>query len=155
VDSTVNPGATYTWAINGTVVQSGTLCAFAFTWTVEGTYELRLRQVSAGGCESQLKAGQVIVTPALAQVPLIHVFPNPLDGPDLKFQVTLNANSMVTIELFAANGQLISRIFQGELSSGECKTLSYRHNLSQGIYLYQIRTHNQNINGKIIVISVY
>jgi hypothetical protein len=85
----------------------------------------------------------------------IRIYPNPLYGPDLKFQLTLPVSSHVIIDLFASNGQLISRIFEGYISGGESKTIRYSHTLSQGIYLYQIRTDNQNINGRIIVIRVY
>lgn len=85
----------------------------------------------------------------------IRVFPNPANGPDLNFQLTLSVSSSVTIDLFSSNGQLVSRIFQGYLSGGESRIITCQNNLPQGIYLYQVKTKNLNINGRIIIIREY
>ncbi|MFA5815589.1 MAG: T9SS type A sorting domain-containing protein [Bacteroidales bacterium] len=155
VDSTANPGSTYTWAIDGTVVQSGTTCVFAHTWNFEGTFELTLKQVSAKGCSSEASI-TISVYPSVSDPGFgIKIFPNPLYGPDVKFQLALPVSSRVIIELFEPNGQLISRIFDGYLSGGESKTIIYNGHLPQGVYPYQIMTDNQVINGRIIIIRVY
>ncbi|TSA31776.1 MAG: T9SS C-terminal target domain-containing protein [Porphyromonadaceae bacterium] len=152
VDSTANPGSTYTWAIDGTEVQSGTTCAFVNNWNFEGTFELTLRQVSAKGCMGDLQTGQVIVNSGGCN---IKIFPNPMFGPDISFQLSLPAGSVVTVDLFSPNGQLISRIFDGYIADGVLKTITYRNILPQGIYPYRIRTEKQIINGRIIVIRKY
>lgn len=156
VDSAAHPGSTYTWAIDGTVVQSGTTCVFVTTWHSEGNFMLTLREVSARGCEGEIRSGRVIVSPpAFDPDPAIRIFPNPVYGPDIKFQLTMKVGSMVTIDLFAANGQLISRILEGYLSGGDLKTIVYSHQLQQGIYLFRIRTDTHIYNGRIIVIREY
>jgi len=155
VDSTVNPGSIYSWAIDGTVVQSGITCSFAHTWNFEGTFELTIRQITASGCVGKINTGQVIVIPAAVPDWDFRIFPNPLFGPDLKSQLTLPLGSVVSIDLFTSNGQLINRIFEGYLSGGVSKTITYIHNLPQGIYLYQVRTEKQIINRRIIVIREY
>lgn len=152
VDSTTNPGATYTWAIDGTVLQSGTKCLFDHTWAFEGTFRLTLRQVSAEGCTGDLQTGQVIVNSGGFY---IKIFPNPLYGSDVSFQLSLPAGSVVTVDLFSPNGQLISRIFDGYIPGGISKTIIYRNLLPQGVYPYQVRTEKQIINGRIIVIREY
>jgi len=64
-DSTANPGSTYIWSVNGTVVQNNTICLFARTWADPGTFELTLQLVSADGCEGEVQSGQVFVDPLL------------------------------------------------------------------------------------------
>jgi len=155
VDSTGNPGSIYTWAINNTVVQSGTTCTFVHIWNTEGTFELKLRQVTAEGCASELRSGQVIVTPAITPAVNIRIFPVPVSGSEISFQLILPAGSRVTVDLFASNGQIVSRVFNGFLYAGESETITYRHQLPQGIYLYQIRTDYQVINGRVHIIRVY
>jgi len=152
MDSTGNPGATYIWAIDGTVLQSGTTCVFAHTWNFEVTFNLTLRQVSAEGCTGDLQTGQVIVNSGPGD---IRIFPNPIFGPDISFQLSQPVGSVVTVDLFSPNGQLISRLFDEYIAGGVSKTITYRNTLPQGIYLYQIRTGKQIINSRIIVIRTY
>jgi len=155
VDSAGNPGSAYTWAIDGAVVQRGATCLFVHTWNSAGTFELTLQKVSAWGCRGELRSVRVIVTPFHAAGFDVRIYPNPLNSPDLKFQLTSPVGSKVTIDLFTSSGQLISRIFEGYVPVGESRTVTYCHNLPQGIYLYQVRTENQMINGRIIVIVGY
>jgi hypothetical protein len=156
VDSTAHPSSTYTWAIDGTVVQNGTMCVFVTTWQTEGMYTLTVREVTATGCEGEIRSGRVIVSPPAGDPdPVISIFPNPVYGPDIKFQLAMKVGSMVTIDLFAANGQLISRILEGYLSGGDRKTIVYGHQLPQGIYLFRIRTDTHIYNERIIVIREY
>lgn len=82
----------------------------------------------------------------------IRVFPNPLIGPDINFMIALPAGSLVTVDLFARNGQLISRIFDGYFEGGTSKTITYPNTLTEGIYLYQIRTEKQVFNGRIVIL---
>jgi len=152
VDSTSNPGSTYTWAIDGNVVQSGTKCLFDHTWIFEGTFELTLRQVSAKGCTGDLQTGQVIVNSGPGD---IRIFPNPIFGPDVSFQLSLPAGSVVTIDLFSMDGRCVCRIFDGYIPGGVSKTIIYRNLLPQGVYPYQIRTGKQTLSGKIIVLREY
>lgn len=152
VDSTGNPGSTYIWAIDGTVVQNGPKCLFDHTWTFEGTFKLTLRQVSAEGCTGDLQSGEVIVNSAGCD---IKIFPNPIFGPDVSFQLSQPAGSVVTIDLFSMDGRWVCRVFDGYIPGGISKTIMYRNLLPQGIYPYQVRTEKQIINGRIIVIREY
>jgi hypothetical protein len=150
VDSTGNPSATYSWAVSGTIVQHGTVCKLIHTWNTPGTFDLTLKKSLTEGCSYE--------TSLLIPVYLpdgIRVFPNPIFGLDLFFQITWPASSPVTIELFSLNGQLIAKIFDGFLEAGILKTIPYRSSLQQGIYPYQIRLKEQVVTGRIIVIRTY
>lgn len=83
------------------------------------------------------------------------IYPNPLSGPDLLFQVILPVGDEVSIDLFASNGQKILRIFEGYMPMGEARIIRYEHNLAQGTYLYRISANNQSFCGRIVVIRVY
>jgi hypothetical protein len=155
VDSAGNTGSAYTWAIDGAVVQRGATCLFVHAWNSAGTFELTLQKVSARGCRGELRSVRVIVVPALVPEFTVRIYPNPLNSPVLKFQLASPVGSKVTIDLFTSSGQLISRIFDGYLPGGESRTIAYSHNLPQGTYLYQVRTENQMINGRIMVIRAY
>jgi hypothetical protein len=153
VDSAANTGSTYTWAIDGKVVQRGSICEFSQTWNLEGTYELTLIQVPACGGVSEMKTGQVIVD--IVPTFTFTIFPNPLFGPELRFRLTVAVSSLVTIDLFESNGQLISRVFAGQIQAGESKVIAYYNNLPQGIYWYRIRTEKQTSSGRLIVIRTF
>jgi hypothetical protein len=83
------------------------------------------------------------------------VYPNPSFGENLNFQITMPLGSFVVVDLFAANGQLIDRLFSDYIPGGTSKTVIYKHDLAQGIYTYQIRTDKQIINGRVVVIREY
>lgn len=153
VDSVAKRGFTYTWAINGTPHQRGARCLFIHQWQTEGTYTLTLQQETPGGCPGQVQSGEVHVLPS--PVDVVRVFPNPLYGREVKFQVFIPKGSMVTVDLFASDGQLVSRIFKGYVNGSEVKTVAYSRPLSQGIYSYQVSTEDQVFTGRLIIITQY
>ena len=83
------------------------------------------------------------------------IFPNPADGDDVKFNITLQVGSTVTIELYTATGQLISQVYSGYLFAGAAKTIVYKQHLAQGIYMYQVIANDQSVSGRIVIIRKY
>ncbi len=150
-DSTAHPGSTYIWAIDGTVVQNSTKCALVHTWNSEGIFMLSLRQISPKGCSGNFQTGQVVVTRALD----MKVYPNPIYGRDIKFQLTIPVNSDVVIDLFAPTGQLVARIFEGFVSGGETQTITYNRPLPQGTYSFRIKTDYLTFSSRLILITQY
>lgn len=151
VDSTSHPGSSYTWAIDGIVAQQGEKCSFFNTWKSEGSFQLTLRQVSPNGCPGEIQTGRVLVVPSFK----FGIYPNPLSGSVINFQLSAPVSSMITVDLFQSNGQRIDRIFEGRLSEGETRTIRYNRKLPHGIYPYQIITEYQAITGRIIILSVF
>lgn len=156
VDSTRSGGSTYTWAIDGITAQSGTACTFEHTWTSEGLFKLSVTEVSAKGCSGTMQAGEVIVLPPeRLPEPGIMIFPNPLRGPEMRFRLTVPVSSRVTIDVFTPSGQLIDRIFEGDLKGGEAKGIGCNRQLPQGIYPYQITTYYRVFTGRLVFITAY
>ena len=54
--------STYTWAIDG-VVQSATTNEIVITWSSPGHYVLTVQEHSSGGCDGEIRAGDVYVFP--------------------------------------------------------------------------------------------
>jgi len=151
VDSAQVSGSTYIWTINDRIVQQGLKSSLVVNWKVVGLYELTVRQISAGGCAGEIQSGQVLVIPGSE----IRIFPNPLSGPEVRFQITAPYDTPVTVDLFEPNGQLITRIYEGYFSEGETQSIHYSHQLPQGIYPVQVRTVRQVFNYRILIIRVY
>jgi gliding motility-associated-like protein len=63
----VNPGqvtgSTYTWWIDGNVVQGFNASEFIHTWNSSDTYMLEVQELSAEGCPGQKLSGFVLVNP--------------------------------------------------------------------------------------------
>jgi hypothetical protein len=125
-------------------------------WNSTGLFFYKILIINTQGC-TNFKIGtiRVLGSPLNAPKPDVRIFPNPSFDEFLIFQIILAEESTVTIDLFSTSGQLISRIFNDYLDEGELKTIRYKNNLSQGVYLYQVRTDNQMCRGKITVIRRY
>jgi hypothetical protein len=153
VDSAASPGSVYTWSVDGRIIRTGPACAFSYTWVRPGLFELTVWQESPAGCRGEPVTGRVIVDlPAKEQA---SIFPNPVTGPDLVIRLNLPRRERISCNLYTPGGQLVARLYEGDAPGGESQVFIYRHDLPQGIYLYQIGTDNQTINGRIIVIRQF
>jgi hypothetical protein len=86
----------------------------------------------------------------------ILVYPNPSPG-NMKFKISVDVGvgEMVTLDLYAPNGQLVKRVFEGFIAVGESKTVEYESRLAQGIYLYRAQVGSNVKVGNIIIVGVY
>jgi len=50
---------------------------------------------------------------------------------------------------------LISRVFEGFIPTGESKTITYKGNLSQGLYRFRAVIGNEVRMGNVVIIGVY
>jgi len=125
-------------------------------WNKAGTYFYKVLIINSDGC-TNFKIGKMIILshPISAPDPDIRIYPNPSYQEDLCFQLMLAVDAQVTIDLFSPNGQQICRIFDGYLPGGELTAVTYKNELSQGIYLYKIRAGDRVKSGKILVMRQY
>jgi len=79
----------------------------------------------------------------------IYVYPNPSSGP-LTFEFQLEESSKATLDVYSTSGRMVSRLFEGEVKSGELRTIHYNEFLSQGVYYYILRTDKLVKTGKFI-----
>lgn len=84
----------------------------------------------------------------------ISVFPNPFNN-QVSFEINLESESHVTIEIFSLLGSRISSVYDDNLPQGR-HLLSWNSigndgiELCKGIYLYRIRLKDKTIEGKLI-----
>lgn len=161
--------ATYKWSVfcdpaadfTGTPISSGPEYWFLNSiddrprvkifWNLPGTYFVKVLVRAQDGC-TNFKVGIIEVMNPEVQA---RIFPNPVNGNDLNFSISLQESSLVTIDLYSSNHELISRIFEGPVSAGKTKTIVWRCYLPQGLYYYQIVSKDQVTCGQIISIRVY
>ncbi|MFA6129106.1 MAG: YDG domain-containing protein, partial [Bacteroidales bacterium] len=84
----------------------------------------------------------------------ILVFPNPSPGP-VNFRISVDVGSMVILDLYSSNGELVAHVFEGFIQTGESKTIPFKGHLAQGIYRYQVKIGSEIKGGNVIIIGVY
>jgi hypothetical protein len=82
------------------------------------------------------------------------VFPNPSPGP-VSFKISVDVGAVAILELYASNGQLVARVFEGYIGTGESKTIPFKGYLAQGIYRYRCMIGGEVKVGNVIIIGVY
>jgi hypothetical protein len=86
----------------------------------------------------------------------ILVYPNPSPGQIyFKISVDIGVGELATLDLYAPNGQLVERLFDGFIRVGEAKTIPFASRLAQGIYLYRAQIGKEVKVGNVIIIGVY
>lgn len=80
----------------------------------------------------------------------LHIYPNPTNNQAV-IEYDLENETDVTIALYDANGRLVSSKNIGKRYSGSNQAVINCSNLTRGVYFVQIKTNNQNMNGKIVV----
>ena len=79
-------------------------------------------------------------------------YPDPcIDQTTLYFTVT--ERQVVTIDLFNSNGMIIKRLYSGLTARGEQQVELNLEGFPQGTYIYTIKSNNERVSGKIILIS--
>lgn len=120
-------------------------------WNKSGTFFFKILIIDSEGC-SNFKVGIIKVLPSQIAT---RIYPNPINGNDLNFEISMQEGSIVTVDIYSPNRQLIERIFNEYISGGVTKNIHYPNYLPQGIYSYRITTKNQVYSGRIICIRVY
>jgi hypothetical protein len=82
------------------------------------------------------------------------VYPNPSPGP-VYFKISVDVGAIVTLDLYADNGQLVARLFNGFIPTSESKIVPVNLHLAQGIYRYRARVGNEIQVGNVIIIGVF
>ncbi len=120
-------------------------------WNKPGTYFLKITVINSEGCSNfKIEKMEILKYEIAARI-----YPNPVNGNDLNFEISIQEGSVVTVDIYSTNRQLICRVFDGYLAAGVIKTIPYRNYLPQGIYTYRICTGSQVCSGRIICIKVY
>lgn len=90
--------------------------------------------------------------PAQASTFSLRSYPNPFNH-QLHFRLSMPRSGTVSLQIFDLNGQLVDNVYNGVLSAGEYR-FTWTPTLSaSGVYLYQLRCHQQTQVGKLLFIK--
>ncbi len=84
-------------------------------------------------------------------------YPNPFN-PETSIQFNMPTNGQVSVKIFNTKGQIVRELFNGKMEQGHNELVwkgvdNNGKNVSSGIYFYQIKTSNQSIMNKMMLIK--
>jgi M6 family metalloprotease-like protein len=130
--------------------KGGSGILFTSNWYGGSTHAQTLKGGKVKVGMPHAKSGElVLVVPSLSDDSRVSVFPNPASGP-VTFEVKLGKSSKATLDIYSMSGRLISRIFEGDIESGELRTIQYSESIPEGVYFYVLRTNELVKTGKFI-----
>ena len=114
----------------------------------EDGYDVDGVVVLNGECPELVENRPVATTPASE----MKSYPNPSKGNDVNFSFTTYETGKATLELFNLEGQLVAKVFSGEVNAGEEKVTNFNtSSIPSGIYLSRLTTTNGVVSGKVIL----
>ncbi len=145
-----------TWTFTGGTPSTGSDQTEVVTYSVTGTYNVKLEVSNASGTATQLKTAYVTVVPStsiqsLTDIANLNVYPNPIKDV-FNIQLELFSSSMVTVELTDLTGRVIHVFYNSELHSGKHQLDFNLNNLEMaaGTYLLNIKIGEQTVTKKIV-----
>lgn len=107
-----------------------------------GKYVYRLKQIDLDGSFTYSKSVEVEISKP-TEFALNQNFPNPFNPSTvISFELPVEAN--VTVTIFNSLGEEISKVIKGALTAGHHQFIFDAHNLSSGIYIYQLNAACKN-----------
>ena len=91
-------------------------------------------------------------SPIVNNFSLSQNFPNPFNS-TTTFIYTLPGEQEVEINIYDEKGELVQRLFNGYQNKGEYRVRWNADNLASGIYFYELKTINQKISRKCILLK--
>ncbi len=123
---------------------------------IPGTfYHYRLSEETLDGVVNELRT-RVVQFPTAAQVPtgfdLLKAYPNPFN-PSTRIRVQLSEPGFATVSVFNINGQLVTELFKGNMTT-DAKNFNFDgSNLPSGVYLVQVSSTQLSMQKKIVLMK--
>ena len=120
-------------------------------WMKAGTYFIKTVALNPEGCPN-IRYTVVQVVPEAMEV---SVFPNPVTNDEVTFRVTLQRETHASILIQSTESGLIAPVFDGLITAGETRTVTWKSWLPQGVYAYRILTDREVRSGRLVMIRIY
>lgn len=143
-------GSGYSWLFNGTPIPGAT----GQFWEAQVTGQYSLNMVNPDGCFGT--AAPILVAACATSTfdpesgIALQVFPNPASD-HLYFELKSTRSSSARIDLYAADGRLVSQLFQGEIPGGGQLLDLKLPQLPTGVYWYRLVAGGGSLEGGILV----
>jgi PKD repeat protein len=165
-DTSVTPGTSLTftrfagnaerhiWFRSSNIADTTSANSFTRTFTSAGTYKVYLLSFNELGC-SKLDSVTInvqipgAVSSIAAEKATVKVYPNPTQS-DYTFDLKLENNADVSIELYDLNGKRVAALFNDKLIAGEHTFSSNVSILPDGIYICHIRVNGSVTHQKLV-----
>ena len=79
----------------------------------------------------------------------ISVYPNP-SVDVINFRFTPEYDDNTTIDIITLTGQVVYRVFEGNIENGMQHTIQFKKPLSEGVYLYRLKNGSQVKTGQLV-----
>ncbi|NOR44966.1 MAG: T9SS type A sorting domain-containing protein [Candidatus Delongbacteria bacterium] len=79
-------------------------------------------------------------------------YPNPFN-PETKINFSLNKDSKVKLTIYNVAGQMVKQVIDEELTAGFHSKIFNADNLNSGIYYYTLKTENNKISKKMVLVK--
>ncbi len=93
-----------------------------------------------------------VYPPTINNFTLSQNFPNPFNS-TTTFIYSLQKDEQVEINIYDEKGELVQKLFKGFQNKGEYRLRWNADNLASGIYFYELRTKNQKISKKCLLLK--
>ena len=90
--------------------------------------------------------------PTINSFTLSQNFPNPFNS-TTTFIYSLQEDEQVEINIYDEKGELVQKLFKGFQNKGEYRLRWNADNLASGIYFYELKTRNQKISKKCLLLK--
>jgi len=90
--------------------------------------------------------------PTMNSFTLSQNYPNPFNS-TTTFLYSLQVDEQVEINIYDEKGELVQKLFKGFQNKGEYRVRWNADNLASGIYFYELKTRNQKISKKCLLLK--
>jgi len=135
-----------------------------YVYTIPGTYSVTLTATGPGGTDSMTRTDYINVTAtgvAIEPIPIetkfIGNFPNPFN-PETRITFCLGSTEPAELTIYNLKGQLVKTLVNETLTMGKHSIVwdgkdKYNYQVSSGLYLMQLKTGQQSLMKKIILLK--
>jgi len=145
----VPAGSSYTWYLNNQIIPGATTSCW--TATTSGNYFVSMTDLNGCmGVTPTVPVSCISTIQTIEGINNLRIFPNPAND-QVTFELDTSLPLDLDIQLFAADGRRVGRVFQGLLPTNTSTIVYQVGHLPTGTYFYKIKTEKGIASGVLAV----